>query len=36
MPLLRPTGLVPRMTAEQQADINIELGRVASNHGAIL
>jgi pimeloyl-ACP methyl ester carboxylesterase len=26
MPLLRPTGLVPRMNAEQQADSNIELG----------
>ena len=25
-PLLRPTGLTPRMTAEQQADSNIELG----------
>lgn len=29
LPLLRPTGLVPRMTAEQQADSNIELGRLA-------
>jgi pimeloyl-ACP methyl ester carboxylesterase len=29
MPLLRPTGLTPRMTAEQQADTNIELGRIA-------
>jgi pimeloyl-ACP methyl ester carboxylesterase len=28
-PLLRPTGLVPRMTAEQQADSNIELGRLS-------
>jgi pimeloyl-ACP methyl ester carboxylesterase len=26
LPLLRPTGLTPRMTAEQQADSNIELG----------
>lgn len=26
MPLLRPTGLAPRMTAEQQANSNIELG----------
>ena len=26
MPLLRPTGLTPRMTAEQQANSNIELG----------
>ena len=29
MPLLRPTGLTPRMTAEQMADSNIELGRLA-------
>jgi pimeloyl-ACP methyl ester carboxylesterase len=29
LPLLRPTGLTPRMTAEQQADTNIELGRLA-------
>jgi pimeloyl-ACP methyl ester carboxylesterase len=28
-PLLRPTGLVPRMTAEQQADSNIELGKLS-------
>jgi pimeloyl-ACP methyl ester carboxylesterase len=28
-PLLRPTGLTPRMTAEQQADTNIELGKLA-------
>ncbi len=28
-PLLRPTGLTPRMTAEQQADSNIELGKLA-------
>jgi len=27
--LLRPLGLVPRMTAEQQATCNIELGRLA-------
>jgi hypothetical protein len=24
MPLLRPTGLIPRMTADQQANSNIE------------
>ncbi|MFF0386633.1 alpha/beta fold hydrolase [Streptomyces sp. NPDC004286] len=29
LPLLRPTGLAPRMTAEQQADSNIELGRIS-------
>ncbi|WP_238427293.1 alpha/beta fold hydrolase [Streptomyces adustus] len=29
MPLLRPTGLTPRMNAEQMADINIELGKLA-------
>ncbi|WP_240204843.1 alpha/beta fold hydrolase [Streptomyces actuosus] len=29
MPLLRPTGLVPRMTAEQQANSNIELGHLS-------
>ena len=29
MPLLRPTGLTPRMTAEQQADSNIELGKIS-------
>ncbi|MCX5327950.1 MULTISPECIES: alpha/beta fold hydrolase [unclassified Streptomyces] len=29
MPLLRPTGLTPRMNAEQLADSNIELGRLA-------
>lgn len=28
-PLLRPTGLVPRMTAAQQAESNIELGVVS-------
>jgi pimeloyl-ACP methyl ester carboxylesterase len=28
-PLLRPTGLTPRIPAEQQADINIDLGRLA-------
>jgi pimeloyl-ACP methyl ester carboxylesterase len=32
MPLLRPTGLVPRMTAEQQADSNIELGVISREH----
>jgi pimeloyl-ACP methyl ester carboxylesterase len=29
MPLLRPTGLTPRMNAEQMANSNIELGRLA-------
>ncbi|GIF14964.1 alpha/beta fold hydrolase [Actinoplanes teichomyceticus] len=29
LPLLRPTGLTPRMTAEQQADSNIELGKLS-------
>jgi pimeloyl-ACP methyl ester carboxylesterase len=29
MPLLRPTGLTPRMTAAEQAECNIELGKVA-------
>jgi hypothetical protein len=29
MPLLRPTGLTPRMSAGHQADTNIELGRIA-------
>ena len=29
MPLLRPTGLTPRMNAEQMANTNIELGRLA-------
>jgi len=29
MPLLRPTGLTPRMTAAQQADSNIELGKLS-------
>ncbi|CAM5742042.1 putative Haloalkane dehalogenase [Streptomyces afghaniensis 772] len=29
MPLLRPTGLTPRMTAAQQAESNIELGRLS-------
>lgn len=28
-PLLRPTGLTPRMTAEQQANSNIELGWIS-------
>ncbi|MET9019179.1 alpha/beta hydrolase [Actinopolymorpha sp. NPDC004070] len=28
-PLLRPTGLTPRMSAEQQAESNIELGRLS-------
>jgi pimeloyl-ACP methyl ester carboxylesterase len=29
MPLLRPTGLIPRMTAEQMATSNIELGVIS-------
>lgn len=29
LPLLRPTGLTPRMTAEEQAESNIELGKLA-------
>jgi pimeloyl-ACP methyl ester carboxylesterase len=29
MPLLRPTGLTPRMNAEQMANSNIEVGRLA-------
>jgi len=29
MPLLRPTGLTPRMTAEQQANSNIEIGKIS-------
>jgi L-fucose isomerase-like protein len=29
MPLLRPTGLTPRMSAGEMATVNIELGRVA-------
>ncbi|MFD0339643.1 alpha/beta fold hydrolase [Streptomyces sp. NPDC127117] len=29
LPLLRPTGLAPRMTAEQQADSNIEIGVIS-------
>ncbi|MEV4313987.1 alpha/beta hydrolase [Actinocrispum sp. NPDC049592] len=29
MPLLRPTGLTPRMSAEQQAESNIELGKLS-------
>ncbi len=29
MPLLRPTGLVPRMNAAQQAESNIELGKLS-------
>ncbi|OLZ56167.1 alpha/beta fold hydrolase [Amycolatopsis keratiniphila] len=29
MPLLRPTGLTPRMTAAQQAESNIELGKLS-------
>lgn len=29
LPLLRPTGLAPRMSAAQQADSNIELGKIS-------
>ena len=29
LPLLRPTGLTPRMNAVQMGDINIELGKLA-------
>jgi pimeloyl-ACP methyl ester carboxylesterase len=29
LPLLRPTGLTPRMSAQQQADSNIELGKLS-------
>lgn len=29
LPLLRPTGLVPRMSADEQADSNIEVGRIS-------
>ncbi|WP_354638215.1 alpha/beta fold hydrolase [Kitasatospora camelliae] len=29
LPLLRPTGLTPRMDADQLADCNIELGRIS-------
>ena len=29
LPLLRPTGLTPRLSAAQQAESNIELGRIA-------
>ena len=29
MPLLRPTGLTPRMNVEQMANSNIELGKLA-------
>ncbi|MFQ6392335.1 alpha/beta fold hydrolase [Nocardia sp. KC 131] len=29
LPLLRPTGLTPRMSAEQQANSNIEIGRIS-------
>ncbi|SCE75495.1 alpha/beta hydrolase [Micromonospora chokoriensis] len=38
MPLLRPTGLTPRMNAEQMANSNIELGRLsrASELGPVL
>jgi pimeloyl-ACP methyl ester carboxylesterase len=38
MRLLRPTGLTPRMSAEQMADCNIELGKIARerNLGPVL
>ncbi|MFJ9798072.1 alpha/beta fold hydrolase [Streptomyces sp. NPDC101145] len=29
LPLLRPTGLAPRMSPEQQAESNIEIGRIS-------
>ncbi|WP_217552839.1 alpha/beta fold hydrolase [Streptomyces sp. GbtcB6] len=29
LPLLRPTGLTPRMTPQEMADCNIELGRIS-------
>ncbi|WP_262062138.1 alpha/beta fold hydrolase [Streptomyces sp. STR69] len=32
LPLLRPTGLTPRMNARQMADTNIELGKLAREH----
>ncbi|MET9581199.1 alpha/beta hydrolase [Streptomyces massasporeus] len=32
LPLLRPTGLAPRMTAKEQANSNIELGRLSRAH----
>ncbi|MFD1657832.1 alpha/beta fold hydrolase [Streptomyces caeni] len=32
MPLLRPTGLTPRMNAEQMANSNIELGVISREH----
>ncbi|MFF5313716.1 alpha/beta fold hydrolase [Streptomyces massasporeus] len=32
LPLLRPTGPTPRMTAEEQANSNIELGRLSRAH----
>ena len=35
-PLLRPTGLTPRMTAGQQADSNIELGKLSRELGPVL
>ncbi|RDI65804.1 alpha/beta hydrolase [Nocardia pseudobrasiliensis] len=38
MPLLRPTGLTPRMSATQQAESNIELGKLSRERelGAVL
>ncbi|MEV5970842.1 alpha/beta hydrolase [Streptomyces sp. NPDC051921] len=38
LPLLRPTGLAPRLTAEEQAESNIELGRLGGERelGAVL
>lgn len=36
MPLLRPTGLVPRMSAEQMADCDAEIGRIALGLGPVL
>ncbi|AHH98666.1 hypothetical protein KALB_5304 [Kutzneria albida DSM 43870] len=36
MPLLRPTGLTPRMTAEQMANSNIELNEIYGALGPVL
>jgi pimeloyl-ACP methyl ester carboxylesterase len=36
LPLLRPLGLAARMTADQHADVNIELGEVSAACGPIL
>jgi len=34
MPLLRPTGLTPRRSAERQADSNIELGKPSAERAS--